>query len=316
MLYNKHTFACDLMGILNSIVVRTATWMPKFVVGRIASLYVAGDKLEDGLKLSRLVNSMGFSATLDLLGEEVSNRKETNEIRNAYCELLEGIANLGIDCNVSLKLTALGLRIDEDLCWDNLSVVLDKAREYDNFVRLDMEDSSVTQATINMCMKAKDYYPKCGTVLQAYMRRTIDDVKTIASHDTNLRLCKGAYKESEKLAYRGYQEVRDNYLEAVNEMMDHDIYIGFATHDSWLINKIESLIKEREYPKNKYEFQALSGVPIDEILERLRDNGHKVRYYIPYGPEWYAYSLRRMRENPDIWKYTLKAFFFRSKHRN
>ena len=178
-------------------------------------------KLEDGLKLSKLVNSKGFSATLDLLGEEVHNRTETNKARDSYCELVEGIANFGIDCNVSLKLTALGLRINEELCWDNLSVVLDKAREYDNFVRLDMENSSVTQATINMCMKAKDYYPKCGTVLQAYMRRTVNDVEAIVredrSHDTNLRLCKGAYKESSEIAYQGYQEVRDNYLDSARK---------------------------------------------------------------------------------------------------
>ncbi len=289
--------------------------MPKFVVGRVAAVYVAGDKLEDGLKLSKLVNSRGFSATLDLLGEEVNNRKETNRIRDSYCELLEGIENSGIDCNVSLKLTALGLKIDEELCWDNLTVVLDKAREYNNFIRLDMEDSSVTQATIDMCKKSKEYYPKCGTVLQSYMKRTIDDINSIAEHDTNLRLCKGAYKEPEDIAYLGYQEVRDNYMKSAELMMENEIYIGFATHDKWLIKEIESLIEKRKYPKDKYEFQALSGVPIDKTLERLRDNGHKVRYYIPYGPEWYAYSLRRMRENPDIWKYTLKAFFFRSKHR-
>ena len=320
MLYNKHGFVYDSMGILNGIVVRTAPWMPKFIIGRIAAVYVAGDKLEDGLNLAKMVNSRGFAATLDLLGEEVHNRTETNKVRDSYCELFEGIANFGIDCNVSLKLTALGLRINEELCWDNLSVVLDKAREYNNFVRLDMEDSSVTQATINMCMKAKDYYPKCGTVLQAYMRRTVNDVETIVredrSHDTNLRICKGAYKESSEIAYQGYQEVRDNYLDAARAMIENEVYTGFATHDEWLINELEALVEERGYPKEKYEFQALSGVPIDKTLERLRDKGHKVRYYIPYGPEWYAYSLRRMKENPDIWKYTLKAFLFRSKHRN
>ena len=223
------------MGILNGIVARTAPWMPKFIIGRIASVYVAGDKLEDGLKLSKLVNSKGFSATLDLLGEEVHNRTETNKARDSYCELVEGIANFGIDCNVSLKLTALGLRINEELCWDNLSVVLDKAREYDNFVRLDMENSSVTQATINMCMKAKDYYPKCGTVLQAYMRRTVNDVEAIVredrSHDTNLRLCKGAYKESSEIAYQGYQEVRDNYLDSARVMIDCLLYTSDAADE-------------------------------------------------------------------------------------
>ena len=303
------------MGLLNRLVVGSAPLMPKFVIGRVASVYVAGDKLKDGLELAKKLNSKGFTATLDLLGEEVKNRKETNKIKQSYCDLLDGIANYGIDCNISLKLTALGLKIDENLCWDNLSVVLDKAREHNNFVRMDMEDSTVTDTTIKMCKKGKDYYPKCGTVLQAYMRRTSDDIDILKTHNANIRLCKGAYKESEEIAYQDYQEIRDNYMINAKKIMDNGIFIGLATHDEWLITKLEELIEKNNYKKSNYEFQALSGVPIDKTLERLIAAGHKVRYYIPYGPEWYAYSMRRMKENPDIWKYTLKAFFFRSKHR-
>ena len=303
------------MGLLNRLVVGSAPLMPKFVIGRVASVYVAGDKLEDGLNLAKKLNSKGFTATLDLLGEEVSNRKETNKIRKAYCDLLDGIANYGIDCNISLKLTALGLKFDEELCWDNLSVVLDKAREYNNFVRMDMEDSTVTDATIRMCKKGKKYYSKCGTVLQAYMHRTSDDIDNLNTHNANIRLCKGAYKESSKKAYKDYQEIRNNYMINAEKIMDAGIFIGLATHDEWIIQKLENLIIKKKYKKTKYEFQALSGVPIDSTLERLINSGHKVRYYIPYGPEWYAYSMRRMKENPDIWKHTLKAFFFRSKHR-
>ena len=303
------------MGLLNRLVVGSAPLMPKFVIGRVASVYVAGDKLEDGLNLAKKLNSKGFTATLDLLGEEVSNRKETNKIREAYCDLLDGIANYGIDCNISLKLTALGLKFDEELCWDNLSVVLDKAREYNNFVRMDMEDSTVTDATIRMCKKGKKYYSKCGTVLQAYMHRTSDDIDNLNTHNANIRLCKGAYKESSEIAYQDYQEIRNNYMINAEKIMDAGIFIGLATHDEWIIHKLENLIIKKKYKKTKYEFQALSGVPIDSTLERLINSGHKVRYYIPYGPEWYAYSMRRMKENPDIWKHTLKAFFFRSKHR-
>ena len=303
------------MGILNSLVVGTAPLMPKFMIGKIASVYVAGDSLEDGLKLAKKLNEKGFSATLDLLGEEVENRRQTNQIRNSYCELLDGIANWGIDCNVSLKLTALGLKIDEELCWDNLSVVLDKAREYDNFIRLDMENSEVTDSTIRLCKKSQNYYSKCGTVLQSYMKRTMKDIDELKTHNANIRICKGAYKESEEIAYQDYQEIRNNYLKSAEKMIDNGIYIGLATHDQWLIENLEKLIEEKGYDNKMYEFQALSGVPIDNILERLIKEGHKVRYYIPYGPEWYAYSLRRMRENPDIWKDTLKAFFFRSRHR-
>ena len=219
------------MGLLNRLVVGSAPLMPKFVIGRVASVYVAGDKLEDGLNLAKKLNSKGFTATLDLLGEEVNNRKETNKIREAYCDLLDGIANYGIDCNVSLKLTALGLKFDEELCWDNLSVVLDKAREYNNFVRMDMEDSTVTDATIRMCKKGKKYYSKCGTVLQAYMHRTSDDVDSLNTHNANIRLCKGAYKESSKIAYQDYQEIRDNYMKNEEKIMDAGIFIGLATHD-------------------------------------------------------------------------------------
>ena len=244
------------MGLLNRLVVGSAPLMPKFVIGRVASVYVAGDKLEDGLNLAKKLNSKGFTATLDLLGEEVSNRKETNKIRKAYCDLLDGIANYGIDCNISLKLTALGLKFDEELCWDNLSVVLDKAREYNNFVRMDMEDSTVTDATIKMCKKGKKYYSKCGTVLQAYMHRTSDDIDNLNTHNANIRLCKGAYKESSEIAYQDYQEIRNNYMINAEKIMDAGIFIGLATHDEWIIHKLENLIIKKKYKKTKYEFQV------------------------------------------------------------
>ncbi len=303
------------MGFLNRLVLGSANLMPKFVIGRIAAVYVAGDKLKDGLELIERLNSKGFAGTLDLLGEEVKNRKQTNKIRDAYCELLDGIANQGIDCNISLKLTALGLKIDKELCWDNLSVVLDKARIHDNFVRMDMEDSKVTDLTIKMCQKAKKYYSKCGTVLQSYMHRTINDIDELDVPNANIRICKGAYKEVKDIAYQDYQKIRDNYLKCAEKIMDKGIYIGLATHDKWIIEKLLELIERKKYKKNMYEFQALSGVPIDKILDNLIKDKHKVRYYVPYGPEWHAYSLRRMKENPDIWKYTIKAFFFRTKHR-
>jgi len=303
------------MGILNRIVVGTAPWMPKFVVGRIASVYVAGDKLDDGIDLVRKLNKRGFVGTLDLLGEEVRNRRGITKTTKSYCDLIEGIANSGVDCNISLKLTAIGLKVDEGLCWDNLSVILDRARTYNTFVRMDMEDAEVTEATIQMCKKAVKYYPNCGTVLQAYMYRTNSDIDLLQNPNTNIRLCKGAYKESPDIAFQDYDKIRTNYLECAKKMIENNIYSCFATHDIWLIENIEKILEEKKYPKNNCEFQALSGVPIDKTLEELISKGYTVRYYIPYGPDWYPYSLRRIRENPDIWKDTMKAFFFRSKHR-
>ena len=303
------------MGILNRIVASTTPWMPKFVVGRIAAVYVAGDKLEDGIELVRKLNKQGFVATLDLLGEEVKNRRGITKTTKSYCDLIDGIANSGVDCNISLKLTALGLKVDKSLCWDNLSVILDKARTYNTFVRMDMEDSEVTEATIRMCKKASRYYPNCGTVLQAYMHRTDSDIDLLRNPNTNIRLCKGAYKESKDIAFQDYDKIRSHYLECAKKMIENNIYSCFATHDLWIIEKIEKMLEDNNYSKSNCEFQALSGVPIDKTLDKLISKGYTVRYYIPYGPDWYPYSIRRIRENPDIWKDTMKAFFFRSKHR-
>ena len=178
-----------------------------------------------------------------------------------------------------------------------------------------MEDSEVTEATIRMCKKAVRYYPNCGTVLQAYMHRTDSDIDLLKSPNTNIRLCKGAYKESKDIAFQDYDKIRSNYLECAKKMIENNIYSCFATHDLWIIEKIEKMLEDNNYSKKNCEFQALSGVPIDKTLDKLISKGYTVRYYIPYGPDWYPYSLRRIRENPDIWKDTMKAFFFRSKHR-
>ena len=303
------------MGILNRIVVSTTPWMPKFVVGRIASVYVAGNKLEDGIDLVRKLNKKGFVATLDLLGEEARNRRGITKTTGSYCDLIEGIVNSGVDCNVSLKLSALGLKIDKSLCWDNLSVILDKAKIYNIFIRMDMEDSEVTESTIEMCNRAVKYYSNCGTVLQSYMHRTNSDIELLNNPNTNIRLCKGAYKESKDIAFQNYERIRQNYIECAEKMVKNNIYSCFATHDIWIIERLLEILEKNNYPKDNCEFQALSGVPIDKTLENLISKGYTVRYYIPYGPDWYPYSLRRIRENPDIWKDTMKAFFFRSKHR-
>ena len=303
------------MGLLNGIVVRTAPYLPKFIIGKIASRYVAGDSIEEGISLVQKLNQKGFSGTLDLLGEEVTDITKASKITKSYCDILDAIEDAGVDCNISLKLTSMGLNIDREICWSNFKMVLDIAKKSNNFIRIDMEDSSVTQLTIDMYKRAKAYYPKVGTVLQAYMKRTIGDVSDLLDDNPNLRICKGAYKESEDIAYQGREEIRNNYLQAASMMLSKGAYVALATHDTILIKSLEEMIAEKEFSPDTYEFQALSGVPVEKTLERLVEGNHKVRYYIPFGSEWHAYSLRRMKENPDIWKYTLKALFFRSRHR-
>ena len=303
------------MGLLNRLVVGSAPLLPRFFIGRVAARYVAGDSLDDGLALVAHLNTLGFAGTLDVLGEEVREAEATMRFRDAYMEVLDGIANSGTDCNVSLKLTALGLCIDPELCWDNLALILERAREFDNFVRFDMEDTSVTQATLKMCQRAREFYPRCGTVLQAYLHRTLEDARSLAGPGSNVRICKGAYVEPEAIAFQGYQEVRDSFMATAQQLLEQGTYACFATHDLWLIEQCEALVAELGVAPDLYEFQALSGVPVEATLDRLVAAGHHVRYYIPFGPEWYAYSLRRMRENPAIWRHTLRAMFSRSRHR-
>ena len=173
------------MGLLNGIVVKTAPYMPKFVIGKIASRYVAGDSIDDGISLVKRLNQKGFSGTLDLLGEEVTDISKASKITKSYCEILDAIEEAGVDCNISLKLTSMGLNIDREICWSNFKTVLDTAKKSNNFVRIDMEDSSVTQLTIDMYKRAKEYYPKVGTVLQSYMRRTVDDVSDMLDDNPN-----------------------------------------------------------------------------------------------------------------------------------
>ena len=303
------------MGLLNSMVVKTAPYLPRFIIGKIASRYIAGVSIEDGISLVKRLNQKGFSGSLDFLGEEVTDIRKATKITKSYCEILDAIEEAGVDCNVSLKLTSMGLNIDREICWLNFKTVLDTARKYNNFVRIDMEDSSVTQLTIDMYKRARAYYPNVGTVLQSYMKRTVDDVAALIEDNPNLRICKGAYKESADIAYQDREEIRNNYLQAVSMMFSKGAYVALATHDTNLIGRLEAIIAEKGIARDAYEFQALSGVPVENTLERLVKENHKVRYYIPFGSEWHAYSLRRMKENPDIWKYTLKALFFRSRHR-
>lgn len=297
---------------MNNAIIKTSRNIPKSIIEKISKPYLAGETLECGLKRARELNKKGFACTLDLLGEEITNKDETLRIKKNYFDLIEGIADSKIDSNVSLKLTSIGLKIDSELCWANLKEILDKAKKTNNFVRFDMEDSSVTQSTIEMYEKANIYYKNCGTVLQAYLHRTQNDINDFYFNDLkNIRLCKGSYRESGRIAYQDYRVIRENYISCSKMMLNSNIYSCFATHDEWIIDFILKYIEENEIPKTLYEFQSLIGVPIEDKLQTIVNNGHKVRYYIPYGSNWYEYSLRRVQENPDVWKNILSSQIFR-----
>ncbi len=297
------------MSFFGRLVLTFLPITPKFVIRFFAKRYVAGESQEQAIEYVRELNSRGFVATIDVLGEDVFTREQTREARDDYLKLVPAIAEAKVDGNVSLKLTALGLKMDPQLCWENLKAILDEVKKADNFLRIDMEDPPVIEATLDLYRRAREYYPKVGCVLQANVKRADEDVPRMISERGHFRLCKGVYSEPKDELVFDFQEVRERFLDFGKQMLDAGTYVGLATHDDWLIEKFEAYLKEKEIPKDRYEWQALIGVPIDRTLERLVKEGHKVRYYVPFGENWLAYSRRRLKENPDIASKAIGAMF-------
>src|SRR5919204_4273756 len=274
--------------------------VPKPVVQAISSRYIAGRRLEDACRVVRNVNERGKMATVDVLGEEITEPAEAEAIRDAYVEVLAAVEDNELDSNVSVKPTALGLKLGYDLCRENLEAVVVDAAGRGNFVRIDMEDSSCTDDTLSLYRDLrKAGHENVGVVLQAYLRRTLDDVAALADLRPNVRLCKGIYVEPFQIAYQGDEGIRENYVEALEALLDNGCYVGIATHDEWLLRQSAAIVEERALGVDEYEFQMLLGVREERGDELVRD-GHRLRIYVPFGEEWYAYSLRRLQENPKI----------------
>jgi proline dehydrogenase len=282
--------------LLDRAIVRLLPAVPKPVVQRLSSRYIAGPTLDDALGILRELNAAGKMGTVDVLGEEITVDDEARAIAGQYHDALARIDDAGLDANVSVKLTALGLELDHELCADNLeSVVLD-AEARGSFVRIDMEDSSTTERTLQLyrSLRARGH-ANVGVVLQAYMRRTFDDLEGL----DNVRLCKGIYVEPASIAYRNFHEVRANYVRCLEKLVEQGSYVGIATHDEYLIGEALRIVRETGLTADRYEFQMLLGVRPDRGDELVAD-GHRLRVYVPYGAHWYAYSLRRLQENPKI----------------
>jgi proline dehydrogenase len=297
------------MKLINSAIVKTIPLVPRVIVRKFANKYIAGDKLSEAVQTTKDLNAMGFMGTMDVLGEHITTKEEAIQSKKECIEVLEAINKHKLDSNLSVKLTQFGLQIDLDFCFENLKDILDTARKYNIFVRIDMEDSACTDDTIGIFERARDYYPNCGIVLQAYMRRTQNDAeKMLAKTKTNFRLCKGIYVEPEEIAYKAKQEVNDNFLKVLRRMFELKAYVGIATHDDQLIDGAYALIKEFGLKKDEYEFQMLLGVR-DKLRDKILANGHRMRIYIPFGEHWYAYCIRRFKENPQMASYVMKALF-------
>ena len=288
------------MTLLDSAIVRLLPAVPKRVVRRISERYIAGEELDDALGVVERLNSEGKMGTIDVLGEEVATAEEARAIAAAYREAFEAIQRKRLDSNVSVKLTALGLNLGYDVCRQNLEDVVRDAAERGNFVRIDMEDSSTTDDTLRLYRELRGAgFDNVGVVLQARLKRTVDDVRALAELRPNVRICKGIYVEPPEIAHRDFEAVQTSFVHALEALLEGGCYVGIATHDEWLLDQGRRLVAERGLGRGDYEFQMLLGVR-EQRASELVAAGHRLRVYVPYGREWYQYSLRRLQENPAM----------------
>jgi proline dehydrogenase len=299
------------VALLDRAIVNVLPAVPKGVVRRISSRYIAGTELADACRAVSQLNEAGKMATIDVLGEEITSVDEAMEIMREYRYVFETIEREHLDSNVSVKLTALGLKLGYGLCRRNLEKVVSHAGEIGNFVRIDMEDSSTTDDTLRLYRDLREAgLDNVGVVLQARLRRTLEDIESLADLRPNVRICKGIYVEPDAIAFQDFDEVRESYVAAVEQLLDGGSYVGIATHDEWLITEGKRAVEERELEREQYEFQMLLGVRRG-LASSLVDEGYRLRIYVPYGAHWYAYSMRRLQENPKIAGYIAADTFGR-----
>jgi proline dehydrogenase len=288
------------VSLLDSALVRLLPAVPKPVVQLFSSHYIAGATLPEAVQCVRGLNAGGNMATVDVLGEEITREEETRAIAQAYRDVFGAIHEAALDSNVSVKLTALGLDLSYELCRENLLEVVRTAAGYGNFVRIDMEDSSTTDDTLRLYRGLReDGHDNLGVVLQARLRRTLDDVHALADLVASVRLCKGIYLEPAHIAFTDSEAVRANFLRCLDALLDAGCYVGVATHDEWLIGESLARISQRRLGPLEYELQMLLGVR-EERRDELVAEGHRLRVYVPFGEHWYGYSLRRLQENPAM----------------
>jgi proline dehydrogenase len=299
------------MPILNKLITTALPLIPKAIVSQVAKRYIAGVELSDGIRVVGSLNTNKMIATMDLLGEDTEDANETEEVKNGVISILRAISEKKLDSNLSIKPTQLGLKIDKELAYKNIRAVLDEAKKLGNFVRIDMEDATTTDDTIAIYRRLrKEGYSNTGVVIQAYLHRSEVDVQALIKEGTNFRICKGIYNESPTIAYKDRQEIRNNFLKLLRIVFEGGSYVGIATHDDFVIDGAYKLIQEFGLDRTRYEFQMLLGVREKRRDEIVR-NGHRLRVYVPFGEKWYAYSTRRLKENPHMAWYVTKAIFIR-----
>ena len=285
--------------------------LPRWMVHPFAKTYVAGETIEKTVQVVNKMNELGYACTLDILGEHIQSPSKAEKITKDYCNLYEVINKETLNCNISIKLTHIGLELDQKLVENNLQQILRHAESHKNFLRIDMENSPYTQRTIDLYQKNIHNYDKMGIVLQAYLKRSLEDAQTLSTPGFNTRICKGIYNEPSNIAFKESTEIQDNFFLITKEILSGKGFAAIATHDIPLIDRIESWIEQNNISNDRFEFQVLYGVPMGNRLKRLLSKGYTVRQYIPFGPDWFDYSLRRLKENPKIISYVLANLFKR-----
>jgi len=300
------------MTAFNRLVAYTLPYFPKRLVGHLSRHYISGERLDDAVRVGRELTAEGCCLTLDVLGEHVERPEETRAYAALYRQVVERIAAEGLDAYVSVKPTQMGMALDAALCRENFRSILEVVERHGNFMCIDMEDTPWTDGTFALHDALREQFPgRVSVVIQSYLRRTLTDVRErLIPAGTHLRLCKGIYKEPLELAYHGHQEIRDNYLRCLEELLVAGNYVGIATHDRYLVDGALAIIRRLRLPGDRYEFQMLLGV-LPALRREIVAQGHRLRVYVPFGSAWFAYSTRRLKENPDLVTHFVKDFFRR-----
>jgi proline dehydrogenase len=302
--------------MFNKLIAAILPCFPKKFIWIFSRSYISGETIEDAMRVSRDLNAKNIKVTLDVLGEFIKNLDEAERNKKEYLDLIDVTFNSGIDGNFSVKPTSFGLLIDKEVCHAHLREIVAKAASYDGFVRIDMEDSSCTDQEIELFRRLKSEFPgHVGLVLQAYLRRTLDDIKKLSdinneTHPLSFRLCKGIYVEPESIAFKNHDEINEHFLEDLEFIFQNKIHVGIATHDKFLVEGAYRLLEKYKVPKELYEFQMLYGVT-PRLRETILNSGHTMRVYVPFGKEWFGYSTRRLKENPKMASHIIKAIFYK-----
>jgi len=300
--------------MFNKFIASILPHFPKKFIWIFSRAYISGETMADAMRVSKELNSQGMRVTLDVLGEFIKSLDEAEENKQEYLDLIEETEKNGINGNYSLKPTSFGLLIDKEVCYRLMREIVEKAASYNNFCRIDMEDSPCTDLEIELYRRLHAEFPKnVGLVVQAYLKRTHGDLEKMldmntAAIPTSYRLCKGIYVEPAEISFKKYEEINSHYLEDLEFMFRNRIYVGIATHDKPLIDGAYELISKYRVPKEMYEFQMLYGVT-PRLRQSIIDNGHPLRVYVPFGTKWFGYSTRRLKENPKMASHIIKAIF-------